>query len=429
MTKLPSSITPEQFDGCRITARDLGDPYVVTRFEGMSLLQLFDYRRRALDVTLKLHLITVIEARERDPYRSYLGKPFRIAAAGAAVCNAQGQPIQYRQGDAIPPGRQAGDDVVIAPGTYVHVTEIMNDLSMVYAEDHGWIQRTRIEGEMLNETLGMTQAPYTSSEPEHYTIGNPRALIRTGRRYRSTGRSIPQGRFVILKQLSENSRPPGLYGQVAYTRRSFRGELSENVTRGAVWTTMSNLVSGWADYRGPHAAWKRSRDSKTKGNYIGQIDIVRIIGWDSDTLEAEVEHIAAGTLEPYSQLCAAAAESGHAMRINSAFRTYAEQRDLWTKYLDGNGAKAARPGLSNHQNGIAFDLNTKSFTSPLYQWMTENAPRHGFIRTVGGEHWHWEYRPADAAAHGYKMPGLVDPASAMVASDDAREPSCDSRGR
>lgn len=420
MTKVPSSITPEQFDGCHITARHLGDPYVVARFEEMTILQLFDYRRRLTDVTIKIHIVTIIGVRERDPYRSYLGKPFRIAAAPAVVCNAQGQALQYREGDAIPHGCRAGDHIAIAPGAQVYVTAVQNDLGMVYAEDHGWIERTRIEGELLNETLGLAPAPYESREPAHYTVGNPRALIRTGRRYRPTGRAIPQGRYVILKQLSENSRPPGQYAQVAYTRRSFRGQHSENVTRGAVWTAMSNLVPGWADYRGPHAAWKRSRDSKTKGNYIGQIDAVRIIGLDSDTLAAEVEHIAAATLEPYNQLCAAAAESGHAVRINSAFRTYAEQRELWTKYLDGDGPKAARPGLSNHQNGIAFDLNTRSFTSPLYLWMTENAPRHGFIRTVGGEHWHWEYRPADASAYGYKMPGLVDPP--LRASGDPPEP-------
>lgn len=421
MLKVPSSITPEQFDECRITAHHCADPYVVARFEEMTILQLFDYRRRVGDVTVKIHIVALIVVRERDPYRSYLGKPFRIAAA-AAVCNAQGQPLQYREGDAIPPGCRVGDAVVIAPGTDVYVTAVQNDLSMVYAEDHGWIQRTRIEGEMLNETLGMTPAAFDSCEPDHYTVGNPRALIRTGRRYRSTGRSIPQGRYVILKQLSDNSRPPGQYAQVAYTRRSFRGQYSENTTRGAVWTAVTNLVPGWADYRGPQAAWKRSRDSKTKGNYIGQIDLVRIIGLDSGTLAAEVEHIAATTLEPYNQLCAAAAESGHAVRINSAFRTYAEQRELWTAYLNGDGPRAARPGLSNHQNGVAFDINTRSFTSPLYLWMTENAPRYGFIRTVGGEHWHWEYRPADASAHGYKMPGLVDPAASMATEQVSCEP-------
>ena len=52
---------------------------------------------------------------------------------------------------------------------------------------------------------------------------------------------------------------------------------------------------------------------------------------------------------------------------------------------------------SNHQNGIAFDLNTGGFEgAPVYDWMKKNATSFGFIRTVNKEHWHWEYRPQTA---------------------------------
>ncbi len=66
--------------------------------------------------------------------------------------------------------------------------------------------------------------------------------------------------------------------------------------------------------------------------------------------------------------------------------------------MAGTGNLAARPGRSNHQHGQAFDLNTGGFDgNRIYDWMKKNGPRFGFIRTVNREHWHWEYRPEEAA--------------------------------
>jgi hypothetical protein len=64
-------------------------------------------------------------------------------------------------------------------------------------------------------------------------------------------------------------------------------------------------------------------------------------------------------------------------------------------------AVATTPGASYL---LSFDLGTESFNSPLYWWMTENAPRYGVRCTGSREHWHWECRPEAAGAHGHKMP-------------------------
>lgn len=65
--------------------------------------------------------------------------------------------------------------------------------------------------------------------------------------------------------------------------------------------------------------------------------------------------------------------------------------------------QVAQPGKSNHGNGIALDLNTGGYPSypgtpfleggKIMKWLTENAHRFGFIRTVKSEAWHWEYYP------------------------------------
>jgi hypothetical protein len=96
----------------------------------------------------------------------------------------------------------------------------------------------------------------------------------------------------------------------------------------------------------------------------------------------------------FSKLRAAALQSGVNIKINSGFRTLARQQYFWNCYQTkscNNGNLAARPGTSNHGVGIALDLNTAS--GGVYTWMTNNARKYGFVRTVPSETWHWEYRP------------------------------------
>ena len=74
---------------------------------------------------------------------------------------------------------------------------------------------------------------------------------------------------------------------------------------------------------------------------------------------------------------------GGRFRIFSGVRTYAEQVDLWNKYLAG-GNLAARPGTSKHERGEAVDI---SGDKPL---ATRLAPQFGLGLTVPGEDWHFE---------------------------------------
>jgi len=96
----------------------------------------------------------------------------------------------------------------------------------------------------------------------------------------------------------------------------------------------------------------------------------------------------------FSKLRAAALKSGLSIKINSGFRTISRQNYFWHCYqckCCNGGNLAARPGTSNHGLGIALDLNTAS--GGIYNWMSRNGRRYGFVRTVPSETWHWEYRP------------------------------------
>lgn len=85
----------------------------------------------------------------------------------------------------------------------------------------------------------------------------------------------------------------------------------------------------------------------------------------------------------------AAALAGISLTIESGFRTHAEQTVLYSAWRKGRGNRAARPGESNHQSGRALDLSVRS--PDTLAWLSANASRFGFKRTVAGEPWHWEY--------------------------------------
>jgi D-alanyl-D-alanine carboxypeptidase len=96
----------------------------------------------------------------------------------------------------------------------------------------------------------------------------------------------------------------------------------------------------------------------------------------------------------FQKMIAAAREEGIFLWANSGYRTVAEQRRLYRLFRRGKGPKAARPGRSNHHQGIAVDIPVGGDESSAnYTWLAAHACRFGFLRTVPTEPWHWEFRP------------------------------------
>jgi LysM repeat protein len=108
---------------------------------------------------------------------------------------------------------------------------------------------------------------------------------------------------------------------------------------------------------------------------------------------------------PYGDLylAPAAAEAWNAMRAEalssygvdfypggpaSAYRTYAQQAELYQAFLAGYGAPANPPGSSSHEYGTAVDVPTTAMRSVIdqigwkYGWGKAHAP---------GEWWHVDY--------------------------------------
>lgn len=105
--------------------------------------------------------------------------------------------------------------------------------------------------------------------------------------------------------------------------------------------------------------------------------------------------------------------------ISSGFRSYDYQKQLYNRYVSRDGQQAAdtysaRPGHSEHQTGLAFDLNTisNSFADTAEgKWIAENCHKYGFIIrypadkvSITGyqyEPWHIRYLGTDLASAVY----------------------------
>jgi hypothetical protein len=256
----------------------------------------------------------------------------------------------------------------------------------------GWTKAANLEGRFMNELVGLAPADWDCPPADdNFTVTDSRALIRGGAPgFKSTGKTIPAGTFVVV---TEKSAPAaGSFVRVCEATIA-GGKAVPGVEIG--WTAAANLKDGcgkfygqpaWADQRGANACWRA-------GKFIGAKLLVNIVG-----VGGEMEQITLESLEPYFRLRNEAAKKNLDLGIESGFRTYERQAELFRLYQAGKGNLAASPGKSNHQHGQAFDLNTRGFDGdPMYDWLKKNAPKYGFIRTVNKEHWHWEYRPADAA--------------------------------
>ncbi len=113
-----------------------------------------------------------------------------------------------------------------------------------------------------------------------------------------------------------------------------------------------------------------------------------LVDWRDGSYELREE--VAAQLE---ELFAAADEAGHALRVISGYRSYQTQVATYDEWVRARGQAvaeriSARPGHSEHQTGLAVDVDSTSGAcylnacfgdTPEGQWVAEHAHEHGFI--------------------------------------------------
>lgn len=115
------------------------------------------------------------------------------------------------------------------------------------------------------------------------------------------------------------------------------------------------------------------------------------------------------TKKAFAKLKSAALLDGFDIYIASGFRSYERQVTLYNNYVARDGKSAAdtysaRPGYSEHQSGLTFDVNEvsdKFHGTPEANWLSDNCYKYGFIlRFPNGkeqetgykyESWHFRY--------------------------------------
>ena len=107
---------------------------------------------------------------------------------------------------------------------------------------------------------------------------------------------------------------------------------------------------------------------------------------DSDK-DWAIEMINKDVMNAFKSMQSDAAGLGLNIYIASGFRGYKTQERLYNNYVSQDGKEAAdtysaRPGYSEHQSGLCFDLNSvnDSFASTNEgKWVNENAHLYGFV--------------------------------------------------
>lgn len=124
--------------------------------------------------------------------------------------------------------------------------------------------------------------------------------------------------------------------------------------------------------------------------------------------------------EAFDKMQTDAAELGLNIYISSAYRSYDYQAGLYQRYVERSGQAeadrySARAGHSEHQTGLAFDLNTISDEfkdTDEGKWVAENCHKYGFIirypedkESITGymyEPWHIRYLGTETATSVYE---------------------------
>ncbi|WP_404446651.1 M15 family metallopeptidase [Microbacterium marinum] len=128
----------------------------------------------------------------------------------------------------------------------------------------------------------------------------------------------------------------------------------------------------------------------------------------------------------FSKMKAAARADGVSLNIISGFRSYASQAAIYPAKIRQYGyetaqLRSARPGHSEHQTGLAIDVNSISQSwgeTKAGRWVARNGHRYGFIvrypkgkTSVTGyayEPWHLRHVGVSTATHLYKTGLTLD---------------------
>lgn len=177
----------------------------------------------------------------------------------------------------------------------------------------------------------------------------------------------------------------------------------------------------WKHYADTEHGWKLILVNKD--NYIPKDYKVKLLTLSNG------KKVDARIYPKLQEMFDAARTSGINLHVAEGYRSEEEQEDLMEEKIEsfieegkseGEAKKLARkwvalPGTSEHQLGLAVDINSRISTpsGPLYSWLANNSYKYGFILRyppnkvsitgVKYEPWHFRYVGKSAAAEIHKQ--------------------------
>ena len=139
--------------------------------------------------------------------------------------------------------------------------------------------------------------------------------------------------------------------------------------------------------------------------------LVPLSFYPSDLVAIDSATLSAKAATSFDLMYKAAAADGQSFSVSSSYRSYATQVTTYNYWISISGQTAAdtysaRPGYSEHQTGLAVDLNAGScslscfINTTQYTWLKEHAAEYGFVQRypagkqsiTGYESEEWHYR-------------------------------------
>ena len=170
----------------------------------------------------------------------------------------------------------------------------------------------------------------------------------------------------------------------------------------------------------------RTKGYKQKINGITYIDGIMIANKTYKLPKSyDPKGLTADTRKAYNKMLKAAANDGIYLTCLSGYRSYYEQKELYESYIRMYGKTeadrlCARPGYSEHQTGMAMDINNYRGwfdDSPEAAWLEKHCCEYGFIlryprgkESITGyryECWHIRYIGSKSLATKLTQKGLT----------------------
>ena len=156
-----------------------------------------------------------------------------------------------------------------------------------------------------------------------------------------------------------------------------------------------------------------------KYNFLGE-DYTPDLEKINEDFTSESKYMTKDAAKAFEEMAMAAKKEGYNIRAVSTYRSYKYQTQLYNKYKAQDGEEkadtySARPGYSEHQTGLAVDVDNKKVTytnfgtTKEFQWMKKNAYKYGFILRYTKEYepitgymnepWHYRYVGKDISEY------------------------------